>query len=202
MARRSDDCLRWPLGLNHPSQHQRQEFPMSIARILLLLGLVLGLTGPAAAESARIGDIHIDAAWARASIGAAKAGAAYLTLVNHGSEADRLIAVETKVAKRSALHTHKMEEGVMKMRPVEAIEIDPGSPTLLAPGGLHIMLMGLEAPLEKGKHFPLKLVFERAGAVDVMVEVLEPTAMEPAPHMHQHDPSHEDGEHKHQDHSS
>ena len=165
-----------------------------------LLGLVF--SGAAAAENARLGDIHIDAPWARASIGPAKAGAAYLTLVNHGAEADKLVAVETKVARRAELHTHLMEEGVMKMRPVEAIEVDPGAPAVLAPGGLHVMLMGLESPLEKGSTFQLRLTFERAGSVDVTVEVLEPAAMGPAPHMHQHDPSHEGGEHKHQDHSS
>ncbi|MBP2232607.1 copper(I)-binding protein [Azospirillum agricola] len=61
--------------------------------------------------------------------------------------------------------------GVMKMRPVDVIEVTPGSPTALQPGGLHIMLLGLKQPLVKGKAFPLTLTFEKAGPVTVQVDV-------------------------------
>ncbi len=66
----------------------------------------------------------------------------------------------------------------MKMRPVEAIEIAPGEPAVLQPGGLHIMLMGLAAPLETGKPFPMTLVFENAGSVDVEIQVTDPLNLE------------------------
>jgi copper(I)-binding protein len=118
--------------------------------------------------------------WARASIGQARAGAAYLTIVNRGQSADRLIAIATPAAKHAKLHTHLLEEGVMKMRPVEAIEIAPGEPAVLEPGGLHIMLMGLTAPLEAGEPFPMTLIFENAGTVDVEVTVTDPFQMEEA----------------------
>ena len=173
---------------------------MISTRLTLALGLVLAFAGSAFSGDAMIGDLHIEAPWARASIGPAKAGAAYVTVVNHGGEADRLVAVETDVARRSELHTHLMEEGVMKMRQVEAIEVDPGAPMVMAPGGLHVMLMGLKQPLEQGSRFPLRLVFERAGKVEVMVEVLEPAAMGPSGDM-KHDGSTHDHD-KHDDHSS
>ena len=163
---------------------------MTLSRLTLVFALLLGFAGSAAAGEAMKGDIHVDRPWARASIGAAKAGAAYMTLANHGSQADRLLAVETDAARRSELHTHLMEDGVMKMRQVEAIEVAPGTPTVLAPGGLHIMLMGLAAPLEQGKSFPLRLIFERAGALEVTVEIGAPAAMAPEGEM-QHDHGHQ-----------
>ena len=175
---------------------------MTLTRLALAFGLLLAFAGGSSAEDARLGDLHIESPWARASIGPAKAGAAYVTVMNHGSVADRLLAVETDVARRSELHTHLMEDGVMKMRPVEAIEVDPGAPTVMAPGGLHVMLMGLKEPLKQGSSFPLRLIFERAGTAEVTVEVLEPAAMGPTGGMKHDGASPDHDEHKHGDHSS
>jgi hypothetical protein len=145
--------------------------------LILLAGLLwaLPLAG-ASAHEYKIGDLTIQHPWARASIGAAKAGAAYFVIVNEGTEPDRLIATATPVAKRAQLHTHLIEDGVAKMRPVEAVEVAPGAPTVLQPGGLHVMLMGLTAPLEEGGRFPLTLTFERAGTLEVEVYIDAPTS--------------------------
>jgi copper(I)-binding protein len=63
----------------------------------------------------------------------------------------------------------------MKMRPpVDAIEVEPGAPAVLAPGGLHVMLMGLTVPLAEGASFPLTLTFATAGPVTVRVAVRKP----------------------------
>ena len=62
----------------------------------------------------------------------------------------------------------------MKMRRVEAVDILPGESSVLQPGGLHVMLMGLKEPLVDGKSYPLTLEFERAGSVDVKVMIFEP----------------------------
>ena len=76
--------------------------------------------------------------------------------------------------------THQfLEVPVIKMRPVSAIEVAPGEPTVLQPGGLHIMLTGLKAPLVEGSLVTLTLEFEKAGAVEVLVIVQEPAAMVP-----------------------
>lgn len=146
---------------------------------LLAAAILLALGGAAGARDYTLGDLRIDHPWARASIGRVPNGAAYLTIVTHGEAADRLVAVESDVAKRVSLHTHLMEGGVMKMRPVESVEIAPGEPTVLKPGGLHVMLMGLKAPLEEGARFPLTLIFERAGRIEVQVQVEAATATEP-----------------------
>lgn len=125
-----------------------------------------------AAEMAEVGDVMIQQPWARASIGKAPNSAAYMTLEVMGDEADRLIAVASPLAAKAELHTHLMEGGVAKMRPVDAIEVAPGAPTVLAPGGLHIMLMGLSEPLVEGATIPLTLTFERAGEITLEAPVV------------------------------
>jgi copper(I)-binding protein len=140
----------------------------------------MGFCPAADAAEFKIGDLLIERPWARASAApTVKTGVAYLTLVNVGMEADRLVAAATPVAKKAALHTHTMVGNVMKMRPVQAIEVNPGEPSVLKPGGLHIMLMGLKDPLKEGEHFPLTLTFERAGTVEIQVRIQKPGSMEP-----------------------
>ncbi|MFQ5973505.1 MAG: copper chaperone PCu(A)C [Alphaproteobacteria bacterium] len=141
-----------------------------IPPLAILISLVLAPT-VLAAEEVVVGDIHIDSAWSRATASSAPAGAAYMVLTNHGGEVDRLVAVSSPAAERAQLHTHLMEGGVMKMRPVEAIEVAPGTPSVLEPGGLHVMLIGLRAPLHEGDRFPLTLTFEQAGEVEIEVVV-------------------------------
>ena len=106
--------------------------------------------------TAKVGDIAIDQAWARASLGNAPNSAAYMILQNTGALPDRLIGGSTPVATRSS-YTHVMEGGVAKMRPA-AIEVAPGQPT--EPGRAHVMLQGLTQKLEEGTTMPLTLVFE------------------------------------------
>lgn len=149
--------------------------------------LVVVLGGAVQAHEYKFGDLLIDHPWARASLGQAPNGAAYMTISTAGTEPDRLLAVESDVAKRVELHSHAMTDGVMKMRLVEAIEVAPGEPTLLQPGGLHVMLTGLKAPLKMGESFPMTLVFERAGRVEVEVKIEEATKTDaPAGQEHDH----------------
>jgi copper(I)-binding protein len=146
--------------------------------LLAVLAILAGLTVPglAQADDVKLGALTVHAPWARASIGAAKAGAAYFTVYNEGEEVDRLVAVASPVAKHAGLHTNLIEDGVAKMRPVEAVEVAPGEPAVLRPGGLHVMFMGLKAPLVEGEKFPLTLTFERAGEIEVWAIVKEATA--------------------------
>lgn len=148
-----------------------------------------------AAEDYTLGTLTIEEPWARASPGAVRNGAAFLTVENHGTEADRLLSAATPAAATAELHTHMMDsDGVMKMRQVEAIELAPGSAVELAPGGYHIMLMGLAAPLEEGTTFPLTLRFEHAGEVTVEVVVGAIAAMgHDAGHDMGHDMGHDAG---------
>lgn len=138
--------------------------------LVAMLGTALLLAGPALAQDGKTGPILIEHPWARAA--ATANSAAYLTLENTGTEADRLIGVATAAARSSELHSTSVDaQGVASMRPVQAIELPAGGQAQLAPGGLHIMLMGLTQPLEVGQHFPLSLTFEKAGLVTVEVAV-------------------------------
>ena len=146
------------------------------SRDLLAALLLAGFGVLAAAGGVRAGDIEVTDAWARAPIGAMKASAAYMTIVNHGSRDDRLVGARTPVTDKAALHTHSMAEGVMRMRPVEAIALPAGGRAVLEPGGDHVMLMGIEQPLAAGDRIPLTLVFEHAGAVELTLPVRPPGA--------------------------
>jgi hypothetical protein len=150
--------------------------------IVLILAVTLTGLGTALAVDMKAGPIVVSDAWARASATAAmKTGAAFAVLANQGAEMDRLVAAESPVAERVELHTHTMDGGVMKMRQVEAIEVHPGSPTLMQPGGLHVMFIGLRAPLKEGSTIPLTLVFEKAGRIEATAHVLAPGAMGKGP---------------------
>jgi copper(I)-binding protein len=134
--------------------------------------LTAGLAGPAAAgDVARAGEVMVHDAWARASLGNAPNSAAYMTLETTGDEPDRLVGTSSPLAEKAGLHTHVMDGGVARMRPVDAIEVAPGAPTVLEPGGLHIMLFGLTQKLAEGGSVPLTLVFEHAGEVTVEAPV-------------------------------
>ena len=140
-------------------------------RLFALAVFAAALALPAAAEDVTQGGVTVSQPWARATIGQTTSGAAYLTLDSSGAETDHLIGVETPAAERADLHGHTMEGDVMKMRPVERIEVAPGSPTVLQPGGLHIMLFDLEAPLVEGERFPATLIFEKAGRIEIEVQI-------------------------------
>jgi copper(I)-binding protein len=73
----------------------------------------------------------------------------------------------------SSLLGHTMSDGVLCMRPIEAIDVAPGTSLVLAPGGLHIMLMELKEPLIADKHFPLTLTFEKAGKIELEIVVIK-----------------------------
>jgi periplasmic copper chaperone A len=137
----------------------------------LLLGASALPLGAVQAADYQAGDIRIERPWARATPGQSRIGAAYFTLEDVGAAPDRLIAIETPVAAAAELHTHMLDGNVMQMRPVGAIEVHPGEPTVLQPGGLHVMLVDLKAPLKTGDRFAMTLTFEHAGRVEIMVPV-------------------------------
>jgi copper(I)-binding protein len=123
-----------------------------------------------AAGAATLGDLVISGAVARASIGNAPTSAAYMTITTSG-EPDRLVAAASPAAQAVELHTSLQEGGVSKMQRVDAVPVAPGAPAELAPGGHHLMLIGLAAPLEEGTTVPLTLTFEGAGEITVDVPV-------------------------------
>jgi copper(I)-binding protein len=137
---------------------------------LLLVTFVLAmcLGGGVRAQDYTAGSILVDHLWGRAGAGNRPA-AVFLTIRNRGDAADSLIAASSPIAEKVELHTHRMEDGIMRMRRIERIDVGAGETVELAPGGLHIMMFGLTEKPEKESLRPLTLTFERAGPVDVMV---------------------------------
>ena len=135
---------------------------------------LLSLSGVhAMAEGVKLGQLEITDSWARASAGKEGNGAAYLTIANHGGAADRIIGAKAAIAKRVEIHNNFMEDGIMKMRRVDGIDIPAGEGAKLQPGGYHVMFMGLHEPMKEGTSFPLTLVFEKAGEVELEVPVMK-----------------------------
>lgn len=125
-----------------------------------------------AAHDYTVGSITVMHPWARATPGPAKAGAGYLGLKNSGTTADRLIKAESSLSKRTEIHTHIMEDGVMKMTHLEeGIEVPAGKEVMFEPGGFHVMFMGLKAPFKEGGMLPVTLYFEKAGKIEVELAV-------------------------------
>ncbi len=151
----------------------------------LLVGLAAGVFITAHAGSFKIGQITIDRPYARATAPGQPSGGAYLRLDNRGP-ADRLVSVHSDVARSTELHEMKMEGDVMRMRQIDAIDVPRDQPVALRPGGLHIMLMGLKAPLKEGDKFPLTLRFQNAGEVKVEVQVEGVKPAEPMRHDSKH----------------
>ena len=131
--------------------------------------LACGLPLMAVAGDTEAGGVKISSVWSRATPGGAKVGAAFLEI--SAKDGDALISATSPVCETVELHTHTMDDGVMKMRRIDKIEIEGGKSVSLKPGGHHLMLMGLKAPLKEADRVPLTLVFEKAGPVNVEATV-------------------------------
>jgi copper(I)-binding protein len=115
----------------------------------------------------RSGAIEILSPWARASVGTSRPAVAYVKIRNTGEQPDRLLRIESAIAGHAMLHESIQEDGVMKMAPLDGIDLPPRSEIELATGGTHIMLMDLQEPLVEGGRLPLTLSFQQAGTIHV-----------------------------------
>ena len=97
--------------------------------------------------------------------------AAFMMFKNNSSEDRLLVSAHSNISKAVELHTHKKEGGMMRMRRVDSIEIKAGSKTVLKPGGLHIMFIGLKHGLKVGENVELKLVFDNGSEIALSVPV-------------------------------
>ena len=144
-------------------------------RPMLLLAACLLASPPAIAQPA---EVAVTEAWSRATTGLAQTGAIYVTVT--ASQPDRLTGASTPAARAAELHQSRMDNGVMEMRPVVGgLPVTPGTPIHMAPGGYHVMLMGLKQPLKEGDHIELTLTFEHAGPVTTQATVAGPGASAP-----------------------
>lgn len=132
-------------------------------------------------DDVEVGDLVIVEPHSRQTPKHARAGVGYLTIRNEGAEADRLVSVACDCAMMTQIHVTENDGGVMRMRELaDGIEIPAGGEISLAPGGAHLMFMGLDGPFVADKPFAATLTFERAGSIDVEFDVRPLRAKKPA----------------------
>ena len=141
-----------------------------VVSVVMLAALALAACGGSGGAT---GGITVSDAWARPSPMMERAGAAYLVIQNSGAAEDRLLSVESDIAKTIELHETQESGGMLAMSPVPNIPVPANGRTELKPGGLHVMLIGLNRELKAGDKVQLTLNFEKAGKVPVTAEVKE-----------------------------
>ena len=150
-------------------------------KTLLTIAALL-LAGSALAQS-----VKVENAWARASVPGQKATGAFMTLTAPAGA--RLVGVSSPVANVAEVHEMSMQGDVMKMRAIGSLDLPAGKPVELKPGGYHVMLIDLKAPLAEGSTVPLTLVLRDAQGAEARQELQVPVRAvtgAPADHMHMH----------------
>ncbi len=142
----------------------------------LLVGAPISLAGLAAmAHDFTLGSLTIGHPYARPTVPGQVVGGGFLSIANKGAD-DRLLSATSAAAKSVEMHTMSMDGDVMRMRQVDGIALPAGKTVDLKPGALHLMFIGLKAPLKAGDTLPVTLKFEKAGEVKVTVNVQAPGA--------------------------
>lgn len=129
--------------------------------------------------------VQISEPIARAMPAVAPTSAVFLTVHNTGTRDRVLVGASSSAARQVELHTHSMQDGVMAMRRVPQVELPAGGTVVFQPGGLHIMLIGLNHALEDGKQIDLTLEFADGESLSLQVPVGQP-GMGGQGHEHHH----------------
>lgn len=124
------------------------------AVLLALLCTLMPLSLAQAADALRF-----ESPWLRATPPGAAVGAGYATLRNDGDVPRVIVGVETAIAAEAMIHSMTHQNGMMKMRHLDQLEIPAHGSAVLKPGADHLMLMDLKQPLAKGQTVPLDFVF-------------------------------------------
>ena len=142
-------------------------------------------------QPAVAGDIMFGPLQFRATVGSMPNSAAYISIMNHGKLSDRLLDVTSNLARKTELHIMYMEDGVMKMRQVEGgINIPAGETIHFKPGGYHVMLIDLNAPLIANTMFEITLLFQYAGEKTIKGMAMLPSDLKVGDHLKSHKHKH------------
>ncbi len=142
-----------------------------LSQIVLAFSCALACTAALAQTAAAV---KVDGAWARATVQGQMGTGAFMTLT--AKDGTRLVGVASPVAGVAEVHEMKMEGDVMKMRAVPVLDLPAGKKVELKPGGYHVMLMDLKAPLAKDSTVPVTLLFKDAKGVESRLELKLPVA--------------------------
>jgi copper(I)-binding protein len=154
--------------------------------LFALFAALVGVTQPVVASEIMFGSLQF-----RATVGSMSSSAAYVSIMNHGKVADRLLDATSNLARKTELHSMEMDNGVMKMRPVDGgIDLPAGKTIHLEPSGYHVMLIGLHAPLTADGVFEITLVFQNAGKKTIKGMAMLPTDLKVGDHLKTHKHKH------------
>jgi hypothetical protein len=150
---------------------------------ILVAAVAVWCSSNAIAAGSADGIVVVDA-YVRQAPPGAMATAAFMTLHNHADKDAKVVKADNSASKITELHTHLHENGIMKMRPVAAIEVKAHGETALQPGGLHIMMIDLKGPLKEGDKVAITLNFEDGSSKTIEAPVKAPTPAMAAPMDH------------------
>ncbi len=157
---------------------------MSSHKILAALALSLAAAASLAQPAAPAAPVTVEGAWARASVQGQKGTGAFMALT--AREPLSLVGASSPAAGIAEVHEMKMEGDVMRMRPAGSIALAPGKALELKPGGYHLMLMELKAPLKPGTTVPVSLLFKTAGGETRKLDISVPVAVTAPQGAHKH----------------
>ena len=135
--------------------------------------LTLLFTVSLASETVAADGIELHNASARATLPGMSSSAAYMTIRNGGRQPVQIQALASPLALKSELHTTEMSNGMMRMRRIDNLQINPGEAVELKPGGYHIMLMGLKQPIAANSEIPIIITFNNGVQKTVMAQTVE-----------------------------
>lgn len=156
---------------------------------LFTIALLLVSASAQAAAATPGTSVAIDHPFSHPTAAPGVPGVGFFTLTNRGRKPDRLISVQSPSAGSVEIHESQIKDGVMQMRAItQGVALPVGKPVAFAPGGMHLMLFDLRAPLREGVPVPVTLTFERAGTVTtaLQVEPREPPSADVDHSQHQH----------------
>jgi copper(I)-binding protein len=154
-------------------------------RMLLIIAGFVSVSTPLAAHDYTVGSITVDHPWSRATPPAAPVAGGYLTVINAGPEADRLLRVDSPAATEVQIHQSSIEDGVARMRPVvDGLEVAAGQTLELKPGGTHLMFIKPAKAFADKDKVRARLTFAKAGSIEVEFRVQAMGAATPAASPH------------------
>ena len=128
--------------------------------------------------------VKVEGAWARASVQGQTGSGAFMKIT--AAERQTLVGVTSPAAAVAEVHEMKLEGDVMRMRPVASLDLPAGTPVELKPGGYHVMLLDLKAPLVPGTSVPLTLLLRGAGGAQTRLDVSVPVSVRAPTGVHKH----------------
>lgn len=139
-------------------------------RLAIAAALLLASCGEGRTPS----DLKLTDGWARETAPGQSTAAAYVTISNNGTGDDRLVGASSAVAEHAMVHQSSADDGVARMRHLdEGLNIPSKAALQLAPGGTHVMLMGLKRPLKAGETIAVELKFERSEPRSIDIKILD-----------------------------